>query len=166
MLVTIFKNLYASPSRPYLQHLLYLSSGSLPISPPKVLSSSCRPFHVQQKWIIRGSHHQSIDFVGSWTFWDCRKVDGGELQDATKLSDAGRMLAVAINALEVVQLLWTHVLQAPDKNISRYSNALWCSSILQYIIMAQHPLTRGPRSDFQILQVSSRRIECIAVFTL
>lgn len=31
-------------------------------------------------------------------------MDGGELQDATKLSDTGTMLAVEINALEVVQL--------------------------------------------------------------
>lgn len=31
-------------------------------------------------------------------------MDGGELQDASMLSDTGKMLAVEINALEVVQL--------------------------------------------------------------
>lgn len=34
------------------------------------------------------------------------------------------------------------VLQASNKNISKYSNVLQCSSILQYFIMAQHPLAR------------------------
>lgn len=77
-------------------------------------------------------------------------MDGGELQDATKLSDTGRRLTVERDAFIAAGRLTASrsnysellVLQASDKNISRYSNVLRCFSIPQYFIMAQHPLAR------------------------
>lgn len=77
-------------------------------------------------------------------------MDGGELQDATKLSDIGRRLTVERDAFTMASKLTGSrskyfelvVLQASDKNINRYSNVLRCSSILQYFITAQHPLAR------------------------
>lgn len=59
-------------------------------------------------------------------------MDGGELQDATKLSDAVRRLTVERDAFTTASgLTGSHsyysellVLQTSDKNIRRYSNVL------------------------------------------
>lgn len=102
---------------PDLIHISYMfRSGSLSISPPKVLPSSCRPFHVQEKWIIRALHYQSTDLVGSQIFWDCSYCELMCFRHQTKI-------------LAGIQMLYS---------VPQFSR----------VILAQHPLTRGPRSDF------------------